>query len=445
MSAPTIMVQGTSSSVGKSLLVTALCRWFRRAGVRVAPFKSQNMALNAAVTPDGREMGRAQAVQAEAAGLVPHVDMNPILIKPEGDARSQIVVMDRVTRTVQLASRTPGGQASAANVNLFGCTIQDGQLSMSADGRYLLFDSFRPDLIGLPVEQRAARVFVYDRIANTVLHQTPGNVGATGCTGGISADGRHGFTLGFMTITADGKPERKAKYLSYWVKGPEGWRVAVFKRNGRPDGEVSLTLMPASLPEAPLEPATGPTAELYRTSLDKAERAFSDLAQKIGLGRLGKKPTNVITNATLKTSGGNAHVTTTNAQTAIQMPRPLEPPRETPEMAAAREQQAQRANAAAQAETEAKAKAEQQRKLEERAARAEEGYDGTEDDASEFTGTNPPRTSDGALPMVRAGEDEAAAAFVGVSADWLERAGALGVDVDVLLAIADQLILGLSS
>ena len=60
---------------------------------------------------------------------------------------------------------------------------------MSADGRYLLFDSFRPDLIGLPVEQRAARVFVYDRIANTVLHQTPGNVGATGCTGGISADG----------------------------------------------------------------------------------------------------------------------------------------------------------------------------------------------------------------------------------------------------------------
>ena len=93
--AKTIMFQGTSSHVGKSILTTALCRIFRQDGYRVAPFKAQNMALNSYVTPSGGEMGRAQVAQAEAAGLEPSVEMNPVLLKPTGNSRSQVIVMGR--------------------------------------------------------------------------------------------------------------------------------------------------------------------------------------------------------------------------------------------------------------------------------------------------------------------------------------------------------------
>ena len=90
-----IMLQGTGSSVGKSLLCAALCRILKQDGYRVAPFKAQNMALNSYVTADGLEMGRAQAVQAEAGKIDPAVEMNPVLLKPAGDREAQVIVMGK--------------------------------------------------------------------------------------------------------------------------------------------------------------------------------------------------------------------------------------------------------------------------------------------------------------------------------------------------------------
>ncbi len=91
---------GTSSHAGKSVLVTALCRILSKK-YKVAPFKAQNMALNSYVTEDGGEIGRAQAVQAEAAGIEPTVDMNPVLLKPEANERSQVIVLGKVAKNLQ--------------------------------------------------------------------------------------------------------------------------------------------------------------------------------------------------------------------------------------------------------------------------------------------------------------------------------------------------------
>ncbi|MBS0184175.1 MAG: cobyric acid synthase [Nitrospira sp.] len=96
MKARALAILGTGSDVGKSLITAGICRLLRRTGARVAPFKAQNMSLNSFVTPDGREIGRAQALQSEACGIPLHVDMNPILLKPESDNCSQVVVLGRV-------------------------------------------------------------------------------------------------------------------------------------------------------------------------------------------------------------------------------------------------------------------------------------------------------------------------------------------------------------
>lgn len=117
-SAKKIMLQGTMSDVGKSVLTAALCRIFRQDGYRVAPFKSQNMALNSFATPDGKEIGRAQAMQAEAAKILPDVRMNPILLKPTGDTGSQVIV-NGVSR----------GTMSAAEYMRYKVTLRDEIMS----------------------------------------------------------------------------------------------------------------------------------------------------------------------------------------------------------------------------------------------------------------------------------------------------------------------------
>ena len=94
--AKVIMIQGTMSNAGKSFIVAGLCRIFKQDGYRVAPFKSQNMALNSYITSEGLEMGRAQVMQCEAAGIAPSVLMNPILLKPTNDIGSQVIVNGEV-------------------------------------------------------------------------------------------------------------------------------------------------------------------------------------------------------------------------------------------------------------------------------------------------------------------------------------------------------------
>lgn len=125
--------------------------------------------------------------------------------------------------------------------------------------------------------------------AREALAANPENTGArvewAPIRGGISADGLHGFTFGYMKLHRADRTIAPARYLSYWIRTADGWRVAVYKRSRRPDSLVSTALLPAALPPRLVKPSTDPEElEAFRKSLDRAERDFSDEARKIGLG-----------------------------------------------------------------------------------------------------------------------------------------------------------------
>lgn len=210
MRARSLMVLGTGSHVGKSLLTAALCRIFARQGYRVAPFKSQNMSLNSAATPEGLEIGRAQALQAEAAGVPPSVHMNPILLKPCGDMSSQIVVRGKIwgkltaseyhLRRVQellpvvtesyeaLASENDvilvEGAGSPAEINLKQYDIVNMKVAEIADAKCLLVGDIDrggvfASLLGTvalldPQEQARIRGFLINKFRGDVALLEPG-------------------------------------------------------------------------------------------------------------------------------------------------------------------------------------------------------------------------------------------------------------------------------
>ncbi|WP_124331022.1 cobyric acid synthase [Desulfonema ishimotonii] len=201
--APCIAALGTGSDVGKSIVVTALCRFFLNRGIRVAPYKAQNMSNNSGVTPEGLEMGRAQIVQAEASRIPPHVDMNPILLKPTTDVGCQVVLMgearenstaldyhqkkERLFKTAcesldrlrdQHELVVMEGAGSCAEVNLMAGDIVNLRMAEYADAPVILIADIHrggvfAQIVGtlecLPPEQR-------DRIAGFIINRFRGDI-----------------------------------------------------------------------------------------------------------------------------------------------------------------------------------------------------------------------------------------------------------------------------
>ena len=154
-----IMLAGTGSDVGKSILATALCRIFLQDGYRPAPFKAQNMALNSYATPEGLEIGRAQAVQAEAAGVPCHTDMNPLLLKPTSDQGSQVVLNGRPigNRSAYDYFRKEGHDELRAKVNAAydRLAARYNPIVMEGAGSISEVNLYDRDLVNMPMARHA--------------------------------------------------------------------------------------------------------------------------------------------------------------------------------------------------------------------------------------------------------------------------------------------------
>lgn len=151
--APCLAVLGTGSDVGKSVIAAALCRIFADHGLRVAPYKAQNMSNNSGVTPEGLEMGRAQIVQAEAAGIPPHVDMNPILLKPTSDVGSQVVLLGEAigNQTAMDYHQKKAHLVQAANAALDRLRARTDLVVMEGAGSCAEVNLMAHDIVNLPM------------------------------------------------------------------------------------------------------------------------------------------------------------------------------------------------------------------------------------------------------------------------------------------------------
>jgi adenosylcobyric acid synthase len=263
----TLLVAGTGSDAGKSVLVAGLCRWLARQGVKVAPFKAQNMSLNSFVTLDGAEIGRAQAMQAAAAGIEPAADMNPVLLKPGSDRRSQVVVLGH-----------PEAEADAVGYRAHAPRLRQVALDSLARLRDA-YDVVICEGAGSPAEINLRETDV----ANMGLARAAGLPVIV--TGDIDRGGVFAAMYGTLALLS---PEDQALICGFVINkfrgAPElldSGLTMLRQLTGRPvygvlpwqeglwlDAEDSLSLSTRTLPPTPASPPTPAPARGYSTTVD---------------------------------------------------------------------------------------------------------------------------------------------------------------------------------